>query len=489
MAPGNKLTPAGAGAIDVIRSQMPVKARPFDHQARAFAFAMKLFDAGNPGAAFLMEMGTGKSLSAIAVMGRLWLSHKITRALVVAPLSILGVWTDELSKFADFEYTATVLTGTKEKKIRQLEEVSGGGLQIVITNYETAWRIADELIAFHADIVIADEGHKLKDNRSRQSKGMQKIGDSARYKLLLTGTIISGNEIDVFSPYRYLDKRIFGTSFYAFRGRYFDMRGYGNHTPVFRDRMSEEFLKKLHSIAFRTTKAECLDLPPITDEIRNVDLEPRARKLYDEIMKESYASLGSSEVTTANILTRILRLSQLTGGFLTDDEGKVTPVSTAKLDALEDIIDSMQADRRKLVIMARFVAEIDAIEALLTKKGIGYACIRGGTKDRPEEIRRFQLEDDCTVFLGQIQAAGLGITLTAASTLVFYSLDYSMSNYDQARSRIHRAGQTQPCTYISLSCRGTIDRKVIHALNHKMDLARMLVDDWRRGINPFEEKE
>ena len=172
---------------------------------------------------------------------------------------------------------------------------------------------------------------------------MHHIGDKARYKLLLTGTVITNRELDVFSQYRFLNPQIFGTSFYAFRNQYFDMGGYGNHTPIFRKWMTDDFLKRLHSVAYRVTKAECLDLPAITEEVRTVDLEKDAIKLYDSIEDESYAELDESEVTTANILTRLLRLSQITGGHLTDDDGVVNTVSRAKLDALSDIIDSAMA--------------------------------------------------------------------------------------------------------------------------------------------------
>lgn len=155
---------------------------------------------------------------------------KVDRVLIVAPLSILGVWEEEFEKFADFPYTLTVLKGTVAKKKKQLEELSGEGLQVVVVNYESAWRLEKELLAYNADLVIADEAHKLKENRSKQSQGMHHIGDKARYKLLLTGTVITNKELDVFSQYRFLNPQIFGTSFYAFRNQYFDMGGYGNHT-------------------------------------------------------------------------------------------------------------------------------------------------------------------------------------------------------------------------------------------------------------------
>ena len=185
-------------------------------------------------------------------------------------------------------------------------------------------------------------------------------------------------------------------------------------------------------------------------------------------------------------MTRLLRLSQLTGGFVGNDDSDATQqVSTAKLDALSDLVDSAENDNHKLVVIARFLPEIRAIEKLLQKKGLRYAVIHGGVHDRAAQIDAFQNDPAVRVFVGQIATAGLGITLTAASTMIFYSLDYSMSNYEQTRARIHRVGQKHPCTYIHLAARGTIDEKVLKALRDKADLAKALVDDYRAGRNPF----
>lgn len=478
--------------LNEVSMLMPIKANPYKHQIKAFAFVCGLFGIFNApyysrGVALLMEMGCGKTITSIAVAGALYQFGKIKRILIVAPLSILGVWDEEFEKFADFPYTLTVLTGSCSKKKEQLEEVSDKGLQIVVVNYESAWRLERELLRYNADLIIADEGHKIKSAQTSVSKSMHALGDRARYRMLLTGTLITNKEIDVFSQYRFINSDIFGTSFYAFRNRYFDMLGYGNHTPVFRKYLREDFLKKMHSVAYRVTKAECLDLPEITEEVRTVELEPKAMKLYSNLEKESYTQMAGSEVSAVNVLTRLLRLSQITGGHLTDDEGDDNAVSTVKLEALSDIVDSAVAEGRKLVVMARFIPELNDIQELLEKKGVVYAVVRGGVKDRDEKIRRFQEDDDCRVFVGQIAAAGLGITLTAASTMVFYSLDYSMSNFEQAKARIHRVSQKENCLYIYLIAKNTVDRKVLRSLRNKVDLAKLLVDDYRKGCNPFKD--
>ena len=438
------------------------------------------------GAALLMEMGTGKSLTAIAITGALSQAGLIRRVLIVAPLSILGVWEEEFQKFAAFPYALAVLSGSSAKKLDTLRHMNGTALQVVVVNYESAWRLEKALTAWHPDLIIADEGHKIKTHNIAASKAMHRMGREASYRLLLTGTVITNKAIDVFSQYKFLNPAIYGNSFYAFRNRYFDMVGYGNHTPVLKKSMESELTEKLHSISYRATKAECLDLPETIDMIRQIELEPAALRIYRGLVKESYAELAGGEVTATNILTRLLRLSQLTGGFLGNDEtAAVEQVSAAKLSALEDILDGAVAEGKKLVIIARFIPEIKAICKLLEKRGLGYSCITGEVKNRDEQVARFQNEPEVMAFVGQIATAGLGITLTAASTMVFYSLDYSMSNFEQTKARIHRVGQRMPCTYLYLVARGTVDEKVLAALESKADLARTLVDDYRSGRNPF----
>lgn len=469
----------------------PVKATPYEHQRQAYALACRLFgipdvETLSPGVALLMEMGTGKTITSIAIAGALYLTGKACRALIVAPLSILGVWEEEFRRFADFSYTLAVLKGTGARKADTLRHLKGTPLQVAVINYESAWRLEKEIAVWSPDLVIADEGHKIKSHSIAASKAMHRIGVKAAYRLLLTGTVVTNKAIDVFSQYKFLNPAIFGQSFYVFRNRYFIMSGYGGYTPVLKRSMEPELKRRMHSIAYRATKAECLDLPEITEIVRHIELEPSAMKLYRALVKDSYTELGNSEVTVTNILTRLLRLSQLTGGFLSDDDGGAPQrLSTAKQDALEDIVDQVLQEGKKLVIMARFLPEIEAIGRMLANRKIASTVITGEVKNREEQVARFQNDPDVPVFIGQIATAGLGITLTAASTMVFYSQDYSMSNFEQAKARIHRVGQKEKCTYIFLNAKGTVDEKVLEALHSKADLARALVDDYRRGMNPF----
>ena len=467
------------------RNTLPIRAAPYEHQRRAAAFALDRLSRGG-GAALLMEMGTGKTLTSIGIVGQLWKERRIARLLIVAPLSILGVWRDEFDKFAGYDYCLSVLEGTAARKADTIRHMAGKSLQVLVINYESAWRMEKELAGWRPDMIVCDEGHKIKTHNIAASKAMHRLAVKAKYRLLLTGTVITNKPIDVFSQYKFCDPAIYGNSFYQFRNRYFDMVGFGGYTPVMKRSMEGEFTERLHSIAFRATKAECLDLPEFTDIVQRIDLEPQAMRIYRQLVRDSYAELAEGSVTVTNVLSQLLRLSQLTGGYVgNDDAGGVTQVSTAKLDALADLVDGAVADGRKIVVIARFVPEIHAIGKMLEKKKIRYAQISGEIRDRDEQIAAFQNDPDVPVFIGQIATAGLGITLTAASLMVFYSLDYSMSNYEQTRARIHRVGQKNECTYIHLVARGTVDEKVLKALHDKANLAKSLVDDYRAGMNPF----
>ena len=465
--------------------RLPIRAAPYQHQTEAYRFALRQLMHGG-GCALLMEMGCGKTMTAIAIIGTLLQMSRIRRVLIVAPVSILGVWREEFERFADYEFDLTVPEGPTARKAEILRQMNGKRLQVAVINYESVWRMESELTKWHPDAIICDEGHKIKTHNISASKALHRLGAQAGYRLLLTGTVIVNKPIDVFSQYKFCDPTVFGTSFYQFRNRYFDMTGYGNHTPVLRKSMEPEFTQKLHSIAFRVTKDQCLDLPETTDIIQRVNLEPEAMRRYRQLVMDSYTELRQDTVTVTNVLTRLLRLTQLTGGFLSgDQDAAAESVSSAKLNALNDLIDSAMENGQKLVIIARFMPEIHEITKMLDQKGIRYSQISGEIRDRDEQVEAFQNDPETRVFVGQIATAGLGITLTAASTMVFYSLDFSMANFDQCRARIHRMGQHHPCTYYFLIARGTVDEKVLKALRNKCNLAKAIVDEFNGGGNPF----
>lgn len=445
----------------------------------------------NKGFGLLFEMGCGKTLTAIAIAGAGYQMGKVERLLIVAPTSVVAVWPKELQEYAKFKYTCKTLLGEKKQRIKQIDDLLKfpfKALKVAVINYESTWRpeILEKLKEFDADMVIADESQRIKTYDAAQSKAMHELGDQARYKLILSGTPVQTAAIDIWSQYRFLDKTVFGDNFFKFRGRYAIMGGYGNKKIVgYKD--LEGLIKKEHSIAFRVTKDEALDLPEQTFETRKIQFDQKEKNLYERIKKDSYAELdGGGHITATTVLTRLLRLQQLAGGFLVqDDAQKPQLVSRAKLDALGDIIeDYVIGSGKKLVIFARFIAEVKAIMELADKvlpKELKQVAIYGDIKkeDRGDIVKQFQEDPKTVLFIGQIDTAGTGITLTAADTCVYYSKNFNYATYSQSLSRIHRIGQRNCCTYIDLEIEGTIDELISKALSRKEDMAKTVVDNWR----------
>lgn len=461
----------------------------------------------NLGFGLLFEMGCGKTLTAIAITGAAFLKGKVKRLLIVAPASVVPVWPKEFKDFADYDYVVKTMQGTARKKVQEIESLITAeryaktpAVYVAVINYESVWRTSDKaaesvfdaIAAWKPDMIICDESQRIKSNTAQQSKAMHKLGDIAKYKLILSGTPIQNSAMDMWSQYRFLDTKVFGDNFYKFRARYGVMGGF-NGKQVVGTRDIDILTEKAHSIAYRVTKGEALDLPEQTFENREIEMTPKEKKLYNEIKKECFSEIDGGTITAAMITTRLLRLQQITGGFAQfDDSAQPTQIGNGKLKALEDIVDDYVVDgSKKLVVFARFVPEIKAICAMLDKKKIPNSS--GGTKamrysriwgeiplpERGEQVRAFQQEDDVRVFVAQIDTAGLGITLTAADTAVYYSLNYNYAAYEQSLARIHRIGQKNNCTYIHLVCPGTVDIQILRALRKKEDLAKSIVDNWR----------
>jgi len=454
---------------------MPVRGKAYRHQILAYNLGLTL-----PYSAYFMEMGTGKTFSSIAVAGRRFLDGEITRVLIVCPASVMRVWAEEFEKFADFFYQTRILEGSTEKCLNLLNSKwQDGALRVVVINYEKARipeveKVLSKWVA--EQLLIIDEAHKLKNPSSQQSKALAKIAKGAKYRLGLTGTPINNSPLDVFGIYRALAPSIFGTSWYVFRNRYAVLGGYGNHQIVGYKNLPE-LTEKTHCIAFRVTKLECLDLPPVTEEVRYCRLSKDEMNRYRFLAEEAVLELEKGGVITAqNVLSKLTRLSQFTGGFVGNEQ-----VSTAKLQLFKEVIEEVLDSGQKAVVFARFLPEIDAIERVFKEQGIKYALIRGNVKpeERANQVTLFQQDPKVKVFVAQEATGGLGLTLTAASAAIFYSYSFSYANIDQAKARIERIGQDQPMTYVFLLVEDTVDEKIYRALQTKENMAKLLTDNWR----------
>lgn len=457
-----------------------VRLEPYDHQRVAYGVAMR-----HPASAMLMEQGTGKTLVGIAVMGARFDNGEIRHALIVCPSSIMRVWEREIRRTAAFPCETVVLDkGTKRNKQRLQEftkrktnALSKPRLKVVIVNYESVWRIDEGWDLYKPDLIIADESQKIKNRKAKQSRFMHFLGRMARYKMILTGTPVTQGPLDFWSQYKFLDTSIFHRNYYAFRNKYAVMGGYENKQVV-GYRHLDELTRRAHSIAYRVTKEQALDLPEKIFQDRYCRLPEKAMREYKRMVREDLALIENGKITAQNVLTRMLRLSQITGGHVTTEDGTHYKLHDAKVNELMDILE----ETKKCVVFVRFVHEIKGIIERLEDAEIDYEAIWGDVPywRREEAIQRFQTDSDCRVMIAQMQVAGLGITLTAASTAVFYSLSYSYADYEQCCARIHRIGQHYPCNYIHLIAENTVDERILDIVKRKGSMAQLVVDDWKK---------
>jgi len=453
-----------------------LKVKPYSHQRDAYNAAK-----GRSAFAFLAEQGTGKTIMAIATLGDLYADGQIHRAIVVCPKSVLSVWEREFAKHAAFPVSVCTLDRGASRSVKNLYEFSElpfDGLKVAVVNYDSVWRMDAAWEKFPPDAIICDESQRIKNPFTRQSKYLHALARRARYRYILTGTPVTQGPLDFWSQYRFLAPNILPFSYYAFRNRYAVMGGWENKQVVGYRNLGE-LTQRVHSIAYRVTKADALDLPPQVFQERYCEMPPYAKGIYKRLAREDMALIEGGQISASNVLTRLLRYSQLTGGHVTTDEGDTKRVHDAKLDTLFEVIDETAG---KLVVFCRFIPEIRAILERLDKEGIPREAIWGEvtSRERAEAIERFQTDPERKVFVAQLQAAGLGITLTAASTAVFYSLNYSYADYEQCCARIHRIGQDQKCTYIHLIAEGTIDEDVLDILKRKGSMANLVVDEWKK---------
>lgn len=481
---------------------MPLRkgVKPFQHQISAYNIVGSVLGifkeqtrAAGCGGALLMEQGCGKTLTAIAIASRGFQNGYVRKVLIFAPASVVPVWSGteascgEFDQFCGVPYEVKALTGPVKKRADEIHKWKENAhmLQVAVTNYEASWRMDEFFLHWHPDMVICDESQRIKSPGARQTKAVVRIGASAPFRLILTGTPVGQGPLDFFSQYKFLNPEIFGSSYLAFRNRYATMGGFEGRQVIAYQNL-EELTKKAHSVAFRITKEEALDLPEFVDQSLFCELESTAMSTYKQMAKEQVAELTETKkIIATNVLSKMLRLSQITGGYYRDENEHLHQVSTAKINLLKETLGDLLDAGKKVVVFARFLPEIAAIEQYLADSEIDHGCITGAVPipERGKIVEKFQTDPNCRVFVAQSQTAGLGITLTAADTCIFYSLDYSYITYDQCRSRIHRIGQKNTCTYIHLLARGTIDEKVLGILRGKKSLADMVVDHWRDLLN------
>ena len=356
-------------------------------------------------------------------------------------------------------------------------------LRILLVNVEAfaTAKVKKYLQAFihRSNFLLAvDESTTIKNIKAKRTKEILKLGQSAKYKRILTGSPITQSPMDLYSQCYFLDKDLLGfDSYWSFQGRYAIIRQtrIGNHSfqQIVGFRNLSELTDKLHRFSYRVTKEQALDLPEKIYTTREVNLTSDQIKHYNS-MKDSAVALldGGDMVTAPEVMTRLLRLQQLLCGYLVTDDGETVEIANHRIDAMLDTIEEMDG---KVIIWSRFRHDIKKIRKALEKDyGSGTVVTYYGDtsqEDRDKAIDRFQNDEGTKFFVGNAQTAGRGLTLTAATNVIYYSNDFNLETRIQSEDRCHRIGQKNNVLYVDLVVPDSIDIHIVKVLQSKITLA------------------
>lgn len=458
----------------------PITRDPFKHQLEAVNLGLR-----DKALAIFFEPRLGKTLAALLIAALRFQRGEVKMMLVAVKKVFMDVWEDE-AKDLLIPYEVIRISGKKTKRFQLLgtvrtRTVEQNQLTIVLVNYEMIWRIRDELLHLGFDIFVLDESRRIAGHDSNQAKACHTLSDNIEFKLALTGNPFAESPIDGWSQYRCLDPSVFGKDYQSFFKKYartIDMpvkTPYGTRTveKVVGTKNLEQFTKLAQSKAIVRSQAECLDLPPMTTRPIWVVLEPEARRQHD--------AFGTKDAEESLSLLRIARQTQITGGFAKVGKDFVQ-ISTAKLDALQDLIDDHPSSW-KFVIFTQYHHELDAIMERMRKMKRTANEISGRVSDAQNSIRikNFQQYARFTDLVVQCEKGALGLDFTASNTEVFYTPSVKYEMYYQATQRVQGPKQKRPTISIfQLRVKDSADDDMYEALNSKRDVEQHILRRHRR---------
>ena len=476
--------------MDQFLSTYPFKNKPFVHQQ---AYLQRFWE--YQVAALFADMGTGKSFMLINNVAMLYDKGKLNGFLIVAPKGVYRNWYDtEIPKhLPDHVVYRMAIWSPNPRKAEQkaMDELFTvtEDLKILVMNVEafstakgTAY--AKRFLLVHNALMAIDESTTIKTHTSARSKNTEKVGRGARYRRILTGSPVTKSPMDLYQQCAFLsDDCLNVSSFYVFQARYCVTVERQLNTHSFKQvvgyRRLDELKEKLDRFAYRVKKEECLDLPDKLYIKREVDLTPEQLKYYNEMKAFAMAQIDGGLVSTVNALTQLMRLHQIVCGHVKLDDGTVIELPNKRLDELLAIVEETDG---KLIIWANYRHDIEAIKLALSKEyGMNSVGMYYGDTDMDERKRvleEFQNPDsEMRFFVGNPSTGGYGLTLTAASTMVYYSNSFDLEKRLQSEDRAHRIGQTKNVTYIDLIAVGTVDEKIVKALRAKIDIATQVLGE------------
>jgi SNF2 family DNA or RNA helicase len=342
---------------------------------------------------------------------------------------------------------------------------------------------ATKFLASHSTLFAIDESTTIKNPGAKRTKNILKLSKEGKYRRILTGSPVTKSPLDLYTQCHFLDPYLLDhSSYYTFRTRYAIMR-----TANFSGRSVqlvvgyhnlEELTKKLRVFSYRILKDDCLDLPPKTFMKRTIQLTSEQNKVYQQMKQMALAEMNGKMITTATALTQLMRLHQITCGHFKADDDSIQEIKNNRITELMDVLEEVEG---KAVIWAHYRHDIATIVREIEKKyPMSVVTYYGDTStdDRQKAIRKIQDPESKVRFLvGTPQTGGYGITLTGASTMIYYSNGYDLEKRQQSEARIDRIGQEKPMTYIDILAEDTVDERIVKALRKKVNIATQIMGE------------
>jgi SNF2 family DNA or RNA helicase len=450
---------------------------PWRHQGEAVAFVRQLYRRGKRGAMIAAVMGTGKS----AMTVYLCVEEGFQLILILCPLRVVQVWKPQFEMHSTVPFLVIALDDSfssvkakRDEAQRKINLAKVRGVPVVVViNYDSAWRtpFAEWALKQKWDLVVADEIHRCKAPGGKASRYLARLGKAARFRLGLSGTPMPHSPLDVYGYFRFIDASIFGWSYNRFRQHYAVMGGYQNHQVVDYDNL-DELNRKFYSVGYACGK-DVLDLPPEMHVTLTCQLGAEARRAYRSLKRNLMAELDTGEVTAANALVKLLRLQQITGGYIRTDDGQDVQIDSAKMNLLRDVLEDIDP-QEPVIVFCRFHKDLEAVNRVADETGRRSLELSG----RMDELKQWQA-GEAPVLAVQIDSGGVGVDLTRARYSIYYSLGFSLGSYEQSLARIHRPGQTRPVEYIHLLAQDTVDEQVMAALARRSDVVNSVLQQMK----------
>jgi len=472
------------------------KTKPYKHQLDALQDS---WDKEN--FAYFMEMGTGKSKVLLDNAAMLYDKGKINGLLIIAPKGVYKNWYDSEvpTHLPDHIFKKMVLwkTSDKSKKQQQLLNTlfeTGSEFHILLMNVEAFSKgdgaaFAYKFLSCHNAMVAIDESTTIKTPTSNRTKNILALREHAKYRRILTGSPVTKSPLDLFSQCEFLDPWLLGhTSYWTFKSRYAVTRKIqvqGRQVEIVVGyRNLGELSEKIQPFSKRVLKDDCLDLPKKTFMKHVVEMTKEQKKVYKQMKEEAIAYLDGKVLSSATVMTQLMRLHQITCGHFTPDDGEIKDLPCNRMTELMDILENVHG---KAVIWSHYTHDvkriIEEIKRVYGEDSVVDYFGQTTSEERSKNIKKFQNDDKCRFFVGTTHTGGYGITLTAASTMIYFSNGYDLEKRQQSEARIDRIGQTKPMTYIDIISEDTVDDRIVKALRSKINIANQIMgEDYKDWI-------